>query len=72
MDLPLPPHARGRPLNRQMLPLRGPSTPACAGLTTVRLWAGRWRSLYPRTRGADMSVVLDAEAGPPLPPHTRG
>ena len=49
-----------------------PSTPACAGLT--RSWS-RWpaaRTLYPRMRGADLSMFKIGRIAGPLSPRARG
>lgn len=69
---PLPPRARGWLGPCHFLNRSGPSTPACAGLTSTRAWTGSSRTLYPRMRGADSvedeSVLYEV----PPPPRARG
>mgnify|MGYP000871829763 CR=1 FL=1 len=69
---PLPPRARGKPMNVSMTPPESPSTPACAGQTSISGQAAQARYLYPRVRGANDVWQTYCDDVAPLPPRARG
>ena len=70
--LPLPPRARGKLMAAFRPSVASASTPACAGQTHGRVQALGGERLYPRVRGANMTVNHEVDGGDPLPPRARG
>ena len=68
----LPPHTRGSLEPVRATSARRGSTPAHAGKPDPFGPTGRWRAVYPRTRGEATEVVQRGTSLTGLPPHTRG
>ena len=69
---PLPPRTRGRLSGDYLESGFEPSTPAHAGPTGQPCCSFPVRPLYPRARGADLTMMWMWSPPFPLPPRTRG
>ena len=67
-----PPHARGRLLAVTHPDKQTGITPACAGKTSPRVPARRWRRDHPRMRGEDGKISAGKSDISGSPPHARG
>ena len=67
-----PPHARGRLLAVTHPDKQTGITPACAGKTSPRVPARRWRRDHPRMRGEDSTAGWEGCRKTGSPPHARG